>query len=80
MIKVLKDQQEPAFVKIREAQQVRWQKMEQSVKFKENEEFKPKAREPVTKPAVSDEEGYDDAFEEEVIESEGDEIIEDYYV
>ena len=54
--------------------------MEQSVKFKDNEEFKPKAREPVTKPAVSDEEGYDDAFEEEVIESEGDEIIEDYYV
>jgi hypothetical protein len=54
--------------------------MEQSVKFKDNDEFKPKAREPVVKQVVSDEEGYDDAFEEEAIDSVGDEIIEDYYV
>ncbi len=59
---------------------MRWQKMEQSVKFKDNDEFKPKAREPVVKQVVSDEEGYDDAFEEEAIDSVGDEIIEDYYV
>jgi hypothetical protein len=32
------------------------------------------------KAVVSDEEGYDDAFEEEVIDSVGSEIIEDYYV
>lgn len=54
--------------------------MEQSIKFKDNEEFKPKARKPVVKQVEFDEEGYDDAFEEEVVDSGGDEIVADYYV
>lgn len=66
-------------MKLREGQQTRWLKMEQSLKFKDSE-VKPKAQAPVNKKAMSEDEGYDDAFEEEVAESEGDEIIEDYYV